>query len=635
MKNYYEGFQNEQSGEKKSSPGVYQGYSPKLYNGYEESSRYIMVRDGTKLAMELYRPTLDGVCVEEPLPVIWRFTPYGRVLRRPDGSIRHTAFFSGTGETVPDAYATGAAPGEPQTGAEIMLKEFTARGYIIASVDTRGKHASFGHTPAIQPIQGPEDAYDITEWLAAQPWCDGNIGMFGCSHVGATQMEAIRSNPPHLKAAFVGMTDYNKYDGWVRGGIPRETDWPDDWGKMNQALFQEERLKKVDVEQEAEWKSAIPVQEDSDGSMLKEAIRQHQMNHCFIPPLEDLDRSNPEMDKYYRLPYRDSFSNLTDNCYWEALSNSNYKEQINRSGVAVYLLGGWYDIWSRDTVIMYRNLELPKKMIIGPWFHMLPKLGFNVLVEQLRFYDYWLKGIQNHIMEEPPIYYNILPEKDAEWRFADQWPVPGVTWESFYLHSEGQKTVDSFHDGSLKEEPSAAWEEKDSFLSDYTVSDGECEPRDVIDLEQKGITYTSEILTEDVAVVGHPMLHLTVSTTGVDGDFFAFLLDVDEQGNSQIATEGMLRASMRSTETAPYDFLGLPWHPCREKDVKKLHPGKPVELVIDLKPTAQLFKKGHRIRLAITTSRSEYLFYREEPAPTVTIYHDARYSSYLYLPILP
>lgn len=97
MKNYYEAFQDDGSGAKKSSPGIYQGYSPKIYDGYIESSEYVAVRDGTRLAVELYRPSQNGLVVQDPLPVIWRLTPYGRVLRRKDGSIRHTAFFSGTG----------------------------------------------------------------------------------------------------------------------------------------------------------------------------------------------------------------------------------------------------------------------------------------------------------------------------------------------------------------------------------------------------------------------------------------------------------------------------------------------------------------------------------------------------------
>ena len=104
MKNYFEGFQEDGSGERKSFPGIYQGYSKRLYDGVTESSQYVAVRDGTRMAVELYRPSLMGKTVEEPLPVVWRFTPYGRILRRPDGSVRHTAFFSGTGVTVPDEY---------------------------------------------------------------------------------------------------------------------------------------------------------------------------------------------------------------------------------------------------------------------------------------------------------------------------------------------------------------------------------------------------------------------------------------------------------------------------------------------------------------------------------------------------
>ncbi len=173
------------------------------------------------------------------------------------------------------------------------------------------------------------------------------------------------------------------------------------------------------------------------------------MNYCLIPPLEKEYYPESGMENWYRLPYRDSYSSLTDNCFWEYLSNSTYLDQINRAGAAVYLLGGWYDIWSRDIVILYRNLTLPKKMIIGPWFHLLPKLGINVLIEQLRFYDYWLKGISNGVMDEEPLYLNVLPKEDNRWEAHSSWPPKDVAWESWFLRSDKSAVDESANNHSL------------------------------------------------------------------------------------------------------------------------------------------------------------------------------------------
>ncbi|MFS0776940.1 CocE/NonD family hydrolase [Neobacillus sp. 3P2-tot-E-2] len=605
MKNYYEAFISV-AGQKISRPGEYQGYSEMKYDGFKRFSQYVTMRDGVKIAVDYYRPTMNGEVVETPLPVIWRFTPYGRIKYHEDGrTLKYTTAFTGDGiherklGDEKDNYCQGLSDSEPDTLHELMLKVFTAHGYIVAQADVRGKFASFGTLPCINPGQvEADDGYEINEWLATQPWCNGKTGMYGSSYTGQTQLEAIRTKPPHLKAAVVCMTDYDKYDGWVRGGIPRGGDAP--------------------MQVDDEINLAVPVDEDVDGSLLRAAIEQHRHNSKFtLPPDETTPPIEPQYT-YNRLPYRDSFSTLTDNRYWVDTSASTYKDAINESGVAIYLIGGWFDVFRRDTLVTYNNLSGPRKMIVGPWFHTRPKLEVNLLIEHLRFYDFWLKDIENGVMDEHPIYYKTV---NNEWQFEKEWPPANLYNKSLFLGEE-----------SLVDEAPSIEGESDQYMADYTITDLE-ESLFPKELETKGMTFTTEALSEDLVVTGHALANLWISSTGTDSDLFVFLIDVDEQGKSTTVTNGILRASMRQTEIPPYNFNGLPWHPCRKEDVQKLKPGIPVKMVIDFLPTSYMFKKGHRIRLAITTSLQRYFFHQEEPVPQITIYRNAIYPSYITLPL--
>ncbi len=612
MKNYYEAF-TAQGTEKISRPGEYQGYTAPVYDGYRRFSQYVTMRDGVKIAVTYYRPTRGGVLAEEPLPVIWRLTPYGREMKNTDGSVHNTAFFTGDGvgmgpaPKVPDDYVGDLELDGVKIGADLMLKVFTAYGYVVAQADVRGKFCSEGFRRSANTDEEAEDGREINEWLATQPWCSGKTGMFGSSYTGQTQLETLRKAPPHLKAAVVCMTDINKFDGWAMGGIPRGGDanmnMPD-----NPAVM-------------------VPVDEDADGAMMRRAMEQHKLNRQDIP----VDENYPRMLPYYnfaRLPYRDSFSKTTGTRFWIDDSASTHLPEINRSGATVYLIGGWYDVFRRDTVVMYNNLTLPKKMIIGPWYHTRYKKELNLLVEHMRFFDYWLKGIDNGVMTEPPIYYKTVNSETGSgeswqdgWRFAECWPIPGIGTESLFLGPEG----------TLRPEAPLG-EGSDTYVSDYTVGDWE-EQDYAEDIVSKGLTYTTAPLTADRCVTGHPMVELSYTSTGHDGDFFVFLLDVDEQERSHILSIGRLRASFRMTARAPYDTIGLPWHPCRKQDVQlPTFENGPVKLLIDMKPTSYVFKAGHRIRLAVTTSMSRFQFYREMPAPVVEIRRSALYPSRLILP---
>ncbi|MBN1965324.1 MAG: CocE/NonD family hydrolase, partial [Anaerolineae bacterium] len=172
--------------------GRYAGYSERSYDGYERFSQYVEVRDGTRLAVDIYRPTLNGHLHTEPLPVIWTHTRYQRATQLPNGQLAAS----------PDA-------------GEFLLPY----GYIIGVVDVRGGGASFGVRDIEFSPAEAQDAYDITEWFAAQPWSDGNIGMFGRSYLGITQLFAAAQAPPHLRAIMPEMHMFDLYDLVHQNGI--------------------------------------------------------------------------------------------------------------------------------------------------------------------------------------------------------------------------------------------------------------------------------------------------------------------------------------------------------------------------------------------------------------------------------
>lgn len=172
-------------GERVSRFGEYKGYSERIYDGYDRFSEYVEARDGTLLAVDVYRPTLDGELVEEPLPVVWAHTRYQRAHQRLDGTVQE---------------------------GQMYVRELVPFGYVVGIADVRGSGASFGVRAAEFTPEEAQDAYDITEWLAAQTWSDGNVGMFGRSYLGITQLFAASQAPPHLRAIFPEMHMFDIYD---------------------------------------------------------------------------------------------------------------------------------------------------------------------------------------------------------------------------------------------------------------------------------------------------------------------------------------------------------------------------------------------------------------------------------------
>jgi hypothetical protein len=567
-----------------SKPGEYEGYSQPLYSERTSSSQYITMRDGTKLAALIVRPAQDGKTVTTPLPVIWTHNRYHR-----EGMFNWH---------YPDTV--------------------WKYGYVIASVDVRGSGASFGTYRGLFSPEETRDAYDITEWLAVQPWSDGNIGMFARSYMGITQFMAASTAPPHLKAIFPEMSEFDHYSFIYPGGVFHE-DFFRQWGNM---------VNRLDTDGSA-------VNEDPDKTMLQEALKEHAYN---------LD----VFDTYSPLHYRDSVSALTGTQPYILNNPANYLKEIRSSGIPVYHWGGWYDMFPKDAFLWYSNLTNPQKIVIGPWAH--PQLGYlNLAMEEVRWFDYWLKGIDNGVMSEAPIYYYTMGEgQNSGWHSAWQWPLPNQKLTNYYFDGTKSGSVKSVNDGSLSLDLPVTTSGVDEYLVDYSTTSGTATrwaagydvmspvyPNTMMFNDEKGLTYTTPPLPAEVEVTGHPVVHLWVTSSAKDGDFFVYLEDISEARFSKYITEGNLRASHRAISTPPFEYLGLPYHRSYAEDIADL-PDQPVELVFDLIPTSYIFEVGHRIRVTITCAdKDTALTPQLNPLPTVHLYRDADHASYIVLPVIP
>lgn len=586
---------------------------PERYVAWTKASQYVAVRDGTRLAIDVYRPAEGGIPTAEQLPVVLVATPY----------LRSAMGLPGPGPISRTRASNG------------WLEAILRRGYVIAVLDVRGHGASFGSVYAGGLWGGGEskrnDLYDVVEWLAVQPWSTGKIGMAGCSYVGLTQFWAADAMPPHLKAIVpCGGSYFDEYGGLRFNGVAR----------LSALAGIDKKWYASDI-----LNPSPPVDEDKDGALREAAIRAHRRTW-------DSGLAGME-DWYLRRPFRDSPSPNSDPGYRPDMAQDwNFIPNYAASGIAVFQTNGWRDILVDYSFKRYRNLaaqRAPQRMIIGPWWHcqFYESDLIDTAAEHIRWFDYWLKGVPNGVMEEPPIrYYLTGARAGTEWRTAQRWPLPGERRTTFFL---GAITNSSPQQEQLltQRRPSAPVGH-DEYRVDYTAStatlptrwharpsaDASVFPVQMDQIDAHSLHYTTGSLSEDTELTGHPLVRLWVSSSARDQDFFVFLEDVDKQGRSTLITEGMIRASYRATRRPPFDNGGLPWHSGLIADHMPLTPGVPAKLEFALFPAAHLVRKGHRIRVTINSYDTGYDTPRNDPAEVVRIYRDAQRSSSIELPVI-
>ncbi|WP_027441650.1 CocE/NonD family hydrolase [Ponticaulis koreensis] len=525
-----------------SAPGQYSGYSEPVYDGYERSSFYVPVRDGTRLAVDLFRPTQDGELSNEPLPVVWMHSPYNR-------------------RSFRGAPAVEAYPG--------YAIELVPHGYNVAIVDFRGVFASFGRNIGYNRGEWVEaarwDAYDITEWFADQSYSNGNIGMWGCSATGGSQMQALTTRPPSLRAIIPMSAELDAYAFAANGGIARERPIaPPGTNPGRDMVARRDAM-------------AVPVNGPDATALLNEAIAEHAGN----------------IDSVGQVPFRDSISQATGLEWWSVSSPHTYLDDMRQTETGVLSVANWDEAGTRHgPFFTFNNLDPDNtKLLVGPathcdWSTVEAETGLDLVVEELRFFDYWLKGIENNVMEEPAVtYYTYNAADGSEWRQSDVWPLETEVRTS--LHLSPNETL-------MRDQPEAENAIQGIFSAppgSETVS---------LSVPDEGLVFQTEPLESDTEVTGHPVVNLWIESDQPDTDVTAFLLDVAPDGTTQtFQMLGRLRASHRATTEPPYNHLGLPWHSFTSDDAAPLTPGVPAELRFDMLPMSYTFQRGHRIRLLL------------------------------------
>lgn len=533
---------------------------------------YLPLRDGVRVAVRIDRPAVNGKPVEGRFPVIWQHA------------------LSTDREADPDE----ANPGLRQLPATL-----TRYGYVVVQVARRGNGQSFGEMRGYHDRNEAQDAYEITQWLAAQPWSDGKVGIYGCSNTGDAAMQAMTVRPPALKAVFAGCFSWHKYDAFRRGGIFAQ------WGTGPNRTVEQDMAQ-------------TPVDGDENKVLLRQAAEEHQ-------------RSVKLIDLWAGIPYRNSYSPQVASRFWQEGSSANYLDQIKRSGAALYVLGGWYDELRDQGLIAQANVP-GARIVIGPWKHCKND-GFPLLDEIHRFFDKELKGIDTGLATEDPIhYFTINAPAGQEWRSTATWPLPGTEMRPLYLASNG----------TLGMRPSLLRIAPREFAVDYKIA---CAnrgngPFDTGPFQQPchvpgaGASYADRPLARDTEVTGSPVVDLWIAADARDANVFAYLEDVAPDGSVRVVTEGRLKASLRQTATAPWKIPGdYPWHRAFVEDVQPLTPGEPVKLSFDMMPSSWVFKAGHRIQVTVRGSDERERLRGEGLANRITILADVAHPSVMRVPV--
>jgi len=522
----------------------------------------VVMRDGVRLSANIFRPAVNG-----RLPTVLLRTPYDKGL-----------------DITPNFQA------------------FVNHGYVLMVQDVRGRYQSFG---TFEPIdQEINDGDDTLNWIAQQPWSDGDVGMYGGSYLGIAQWKAALAHNRHLKAIFP----------YVSG----DDDYRDRFYSPGGAMKLGHRLLWV-----------------SDN--LRASGYEPPEFGSFIWTVPERNADSMATGHSVRL-WQEASDHPAYDSFWKS---GSVREHLKEIHVPVYSVGGWYDNYVEsdlDAFTILHKTNPEDRIMVGPWPHTFntpfPKAGFgkDALVplrpEILKWFDQWLKG-KNPPGPVHPV--RIFVMGIDKWRDEDEWPLARAKDSKFYLGGGGTL-------GDEQDKHAAP----DRFVYDprnpVPTEGGAvcCDPKRFAwgPMDQRGVerrhdvlVYTTTPLAADLEVTGPIKLILYASSTALDTDFTAKLVDVFPSGEARNLTDGILRVRYRDSLENP----------------KLMKPGQVYRLAIDVGVTSNVFRSGHRIRLEVSSSN----FPRFDRNPntgrsiadetgfvkaTQTIYHDHDRHSYLLLP---
>ncbi|HEX5416487.1 MAG TPA: CocE/NonD family hydrolase [Chloroflexota bacterium] len=516
------------------------------------------MRDGTQLVADLYLPAGTG-----PWPTLLERTPYNK-----------------------------------ETSSEVSLgagEFYASRGYAVVIQDVRGRFKSAGEFVPFHDDgwRANRDGYDTVEWIAGQPWSDGKVGTIGGSYSGATQYQMLPTRPPHLVAQFVRESSSDYRAEWVYRGGALELAFILPWA-LNVTLNNLPHL--VPPEEVAARRGVLTGVRDEIGTWFAD----RPLAPCgFLAGLSDW--------------YNRWLDTPDDGPLWWQWNVALKHQEVD---TPVYHLGGWFDGFLRGTIENYKGIRArarserarnAQKLIVGPWIHGPGNIDKRVVGEidygpeaavqlnpvRLKWFDYWLKGFQNDVLDEPPVRFFTMGANT--WQTASDWPPPDTRTVNLYLAGGKSGSARSLNDGRLSFEVPGATDSPDSYLYD---PDHPVRTRgggflgdlnggyDQQPVEPEVLTYTGEPLERDLEVSGPVTATLYAMSSARDTDWIVRISDVAPDGVSRLVADGILRARYRHSNEQP----------------ELLTPNQVEEFAVDLWHTSNLFRAGHRVRVAVTSS---------------------------------
>lgn len=599
-----------------SHVGVYIGYNTKDYKGYSYESQYLTMPDSIRLATDIFLPKKRTS--NEQFPTIIYFVRYVR-------SIQLRKLFHNKNK--------------PLTGTHVKHKEidfFTSHGYACVIVDLRGSGASFGHRKMEFSNEEVSDMNVVMDWIVDQPWSNKKLATTGISYTGTTAELALSSKHPALKACITRSNIFDLYADMTCPGGMRQTPFIECWKETTVALDNNDfsifgPLAKMLA------KGINPVQGDKDRSLLNQALKDHQKNFDIFTGILAVESRDDEEPLYSR------------SC--DDFSIHDRLDDIIASKVPIYRISGWHDGALANSVIKgYLNVPNTKKILIGPWdhgphdqtspFNPKKKVKFSVYTEMLRFFDFYLKDIQNGIDKEKPIAYFQMGKE--QFQMSDQWPLASTQTQDFLL-SDQHQLVDNSMSVTAGET---------TYQCDYTVAstnrsrwnslttnyrNGSTHYPDRQEVNKKMLLFSSAPSDKNIEITGHPEVDLYFSADAKDAYFFVYLEDVAPDGSVTYITEGGLRAAFRKTSDeskAPYKSIGT-YHSYLNQDKTPLTPGEITRMQITFQPTSYLLQKGHRLQLSIANSDINHFDLPTEQPKAIKVYYDQEHPSKISIPTIP
>lgn len=543
--------------------------SKRQYELIAERNVSVTMSDGVEIDVDIFRPASD-----EKFPALLAMSAFNK-------EVQSARIWPAASRS---RRIRGMADADIEAGP---IDFFVRRGYVYVVGSVRGTGRSGGAYRYRCPREC-RDLYELIEWAAEQPWCSGNVGMQGIGYFVAHQIDVATMQPPHLKAIAPISSFFDNYRYfWWKGGILASG-------------F-------------ARWLiSMVNIDVHTQESVLKEELGEEGYRDAIARALADKDLcADPavvEALKNPDVPTNAAFLDIVLHPTYGKFWQDRATEDFDKVKIPVYHASSEH----RPGVLYHwPEFQTPQKLFSFPKPYS-DRPYYQAAWEVLRWYDYWLKGIDTGIMDEPKV--KIFVEGSNEWLMAEDYPIPGTRWIPFNLHENH----------SLCEiEP---W--PDAASASYDDAPG----------NRGSLEYKSAPLVENTEVVGPIVLNLYASCRGTDMNFFVGLWDEHPDGKKVCLTRGWLKASHREVDPE----RSKPYHPVHTfSNPQPLVPGRVYELNIPLFPTANLFKAGHRIVLRISSADDEpeklsevRMFHIVSQTPnTITVYHDARYPSHLLLPI--